>query len=196
MGRHSDAPQRKQKIMTLFIAIIMVMSVFGVMFYGFGSAGIQKKKYGDYTFLSTGEGHLLSINDQETTFAFLPESTEDLEVPADVKSRISGTKMLYLTADPEQADIQKISLAQYNFKRAVSAIYVYSEIGQTSDPDGTAQIITCSNATQFVPVIDYRESNVTQLFMEGNCIVLEANSGDNFQRITDRLLYSLFTILD
>ena len=56
-------------------------------------------------------------------------------------------------------------------------------------------IITCDNATEFVPVIYFKDSNITKFTLENNCIIGESNSREGFLALKDRLLYALFDVI-
>ena len=56
-------------------------------------------------------------------------------------------------------------------------------------------IITCDNATEFIPVIYLKKGEETQIYTEGNCIIAEAAFEQAFIALKDKLMYTILGIL-
>jgi hypothetical protein len=67
--------------------------------------------------------------------------------------------------------------------------------GFTSENEFAKPIITCDNATFYVPVIYFKKSNQTVISLENNCIIAEAYRGEDLVKVKDRLLYSIFGVI-
>ncbi len=67
--------------------------------------------------------------------------------------------------------------------------------GFTTKNEFNKPVITCKNATLYVPVIYFKKSNETSITLEGNCIIAEAFRGEDFTKIKDRLVYGALGVM-
>ena len=56
-------------------------------------------------------------------------------------------------------------------------------------------IITCENATQYIPVIYLKEGNDTNFFLQKECIIAESKSKEGFIALKDLIIYTIFDII-
>ncbi|MEK6948680.1 MAG: hypothetical protein AABX34_00555, partial [Nanoarchaeota archaeon] len=56
-------------------------------------------------------------------------------------------------------------------------------------------IITCNQSTNFVPVIYFKSSNATKVYLDNNCITAEALTQADVIRVKDRLVYGILGII-
>ena len=182
--------------MSLFIAFIMVLSILGIM-VGETSPSGSKIKYNDFTFFRVQDGFMTKINKKDVRFSYFPSDLENITIDPAIKDNFNNINMVYLTYNPNQPAVQAIANVLYSLKPILDDFFnIYSANSMTVNNTYNLPVITCANATSTVPVIDFRESNSTQLLFEDNCIIFEASSASDFVLLKDRLLYSLFGILD
>jgi hypothetical protein len=185
----------KKVIWSIFIAIIMVSSVFGVIFGSFAPSG-NRVNYKGFSFYKSGEYWVAKINKENIYFFFLPSEVEDINISDAVITKLSNTKMFYLTYHPNQTIVKDIALAQFQLQRVLHhhlGIYVASAL--TTNSSNTIPVVTCENATAFVPVVEFRESNTTSINLDNNCVVIEVESTRDVFMMKDRLVYALLGII-
>ena len=56
-------------------------------------------------------------------------------------------------------------------------------------------IITCENATSYVPVIHLKEGNDTKFSLKDDCIMAESSSKEGFIALKDIIIYTIFDII-
>ena len=185
--------EKSKLMMSLFIVFIMVLSTAGFIINQ-DDAGEQAVEYNGVVLKINEKGVYAETDFGKIHFDFLPENTEDIELNPLVVSRIKNTKMAYLTSEHNSTLSQAVGYAEYEIVNALVKRGVYLEAGFITET-GKAKKITCSDATDFIPVLFFREGEAG-IDVQGNCVMLSADSETGFLRIKDRLLYSVFGIME
>jgi len=186
---------KKEALVSIFIALIMVFSAFGVIFYGYTNP-TDNLKYGNFKFTQTQSGgYATDIDGKNYVFTDYPGYVDKINISGEAISGLIGKKMVYLTYDPNQTGVEEIATVQYQLQNELNSIGVFSRNAFTKPNDYHLPIITCANATQYVPVIEFRESNETRLDYGNQCYVLHAAYSEDFVRLKDRLLFGIMGII-
>lgn len=184
----------KKVLVTLFMAFIMVFSIFAVVFDRY--TNVVKLKYNGYSFSQNGNLFATKINGNNVYFDNFPKNVEDINLSNDVVSRISNTKMLYITYDISQDTRQIMGKAQYDLQNALWQNFrIYAAASLMNESNYNLPVATCSNATASVPVMELSYSNETGVSLEGNCILVHSTNEAELIRLKDRLLFGLFGII-
>jgi len=185
---------KKEKIMVYFIAIIMVSSVFGVVFYGFNESS-TKLKYNNYKFTQAGDYWNTKINNKIVSLSLYPAEVEHIVISQDITNRLHSIE-LDITSDINNSFAESIAFAQYSMGQTLSGTSnTYIRTGFTEENSFGMDIITCDDATLSVPVLYFKESNQTSINLDGNCIIIEVKNDQDVLRVKDRLLYAIFGII-
>lgn len=189
-----EKKDNKALYMSLFIAFIMITSAFGVMFYGFGTEETVTK-YGKYKFKATNQGYKAKINGNEYYFEALPQDLETVNVSLGTKFSILNGQMVVITSDPDSTYKQEIALAQFNLNQVLMSLNKQVGNGFTAEND-MLPVVTCSNASTEVPVIEMVEADRTEAVLEDYCIKIKFDSSFNLKRVNSKILYLLLGVLD
>lgn len=193
--RGQDKIETRNKIIVIFIGFIMISSVFAVIFFGFSPA-TTKLKYNDVSFTQKNDYWSASINKKEAYFNYFPTDVEDIDIIPEAISRIKNTIEVDFTSDINSTLKDEIALAEYWLSQMFNFHFnIYLRQGFTSENEYDFPVISCQDATLAVPVFYFKESNQTSIYLENNCIILEAKNGQDVIRIKDRILYDLFGII-
>ncbi len=183
---------KKKNLIGFIIAFIMISSMVGYM-YSQNSAEIVN--YNDYIFKRQANNNWIAkIDGDKIAFNYLPEQVDDIEFNANIK-QLLDSNVVQFTYDPNQNYLENIAQAEYFLANALEKRGTYPVIGLTIENDYNIPIITCDNATQYSPVVDFVVSNETNIMMQQNCIIVQAKNGFDFIRAKDRLLYSLYGVI-
>ncbi len=184
---------RKSKILiSIFIAFIMITSVIGFMF---GQYATEQYKFRNYKFTRTDQGLSLVVNKQDVYFDYFPTEANITDFDTAIDSKIKSTKMFYLTYNYTSPYSEVLGKSAYDIILTLSKFGVYVQPAFTNQTSFNVPVITCANATAFVPVIYFKESNQTRAYIDSECIVLESESETDFVRLKDRVLFGFFGIL-
>ena len=190
MKKKKDS-KRLQTIMMGFIAFIMVTSIMGFVWKG----GTNKVMYNDVPFVQEPTGWSANINGQKILFNYHPEEVEFINISPAIIQRLH-TLELDTTYDLNDTYAEYIAKVQYTLELGLNNFDIFIVRGFTTENEFNKPIITCNNATPYVPVLYFKKSNQTKISLEDNCIIVEAYRGQDLIRIKDRLLYTIFGVME
>ena len=190
--KKSDDKKYMKILMSIFIAFIMITSILGFMV---NRSTSQSYSYDGYKFTLTDKGLSLVINKKEVFFDFLPQEVEVIDFDTRITDRIKPAKMFYLTYNLTSENSEAMGETVYDMKTTLQDFDIFVQLAFTNQTDFNVPVITCADATSFVPVVHLKEANETRAYIESNCIVLESSSDSDFLRLKDRLIYGFFGIL-
>lgn len=183
----------KKTAMSLFIAVIMILSVIGFVLVDYDDGSNSKETYNGYKFVRLPNGWRGTIDGEKIVFNYLPTQVEDLKITPEVKTILQNTPIIAVTYDPESRWAQDYGALQYYLEQSLKSNTRFIQralVNNTKYPQ--IQQITCKNASQKLPVILLNintTQNSTQIKYENNCITANAMRWDDLYRATDRLIY-------
>ena len=186
-------PKRKWGPIIFLILILVGLSV-GSLFYGFAPSS-EKVKYNGITFTASGQIWTAKINGAEAAFSFLPTDVENIEIKNDFSAVLSGKYEIDATSEVNSTGKEAIALAEHQMGLTLGAYNIFLRNGFIANNSFNFPIITCSNASQYTPVIYFRYSNSTSISVQNNCVIAEAPSSTEFIRVKDRLLYGILGVM-
>lgn len=178
------------------IIILMISSVFGVMFYGFSNPQ-GSYKYNGHTLKVVENNYVTEIDGKQLTFYFLPENVENLNFSEDIKAKLSSP-ILTILFDPEDENIEYMDLLRFELIELSSseAIKTYFLPAMTKESDiYNLPIMSCDDATATQPTLYFLTGNSTKIYQDNNCIIFQGTYGTDIVRLRDRLLYQLSGIM-
>lgn len=181
----------KKNMVSLFIIIIMVSSVMGFIW---GRDSTDTQRYNGYKFLLKNNRWILNVDkNKELSFNYLPQEVENINLSQDIVNSLSDKIEIDLTYDIDDDFAQTIAIAQQEMANNLNNIYIRN--GLTNETSYNIPIITCTNATEQIPVIYIQKSNQTSLSFDNNCIIIEAQNEFDISRIIDRIIYTILGIM-
>jgi hypothetical protein len=194
MKRRTTESNKKRNVtlMGVLLVAIMVFSMMAVMRGGGGST----LEYNGFKFKYDENAGMLSlkINKQDVPFSFFPDTTEDLEVPAEAVTLFQNTPGIYMTFDPDQTeylrlfDVFRLDFTTHSGKNIIGATTKNSDLYNFP-------IMTCEDADSTNPVIYLKVGNQTGITFYNSCIIFEANDIRDFVKIRDRFYYAIFGVI-
>ena len=195
IGKVKDKDSGK-KWFAVFVGTIMLLSVAGFVFSFNPSSQGNNFRYGSLTFKQTQQGFFTTeVNGNPIDFSYRPEDVSDIDVPAAVVEKLTGSRVIYITYYWNTTLAKSMALLQFDAANLLDSLHgIFAQPASTTTNPFDFPIITCNNATSFVPVLLLQEGNNTAIsFDSGNldCVVLNASSDTGFLRAADRLKYAL-----
>ena len=194
MRRRRDE-KRTGKFLVIFIGIIMVLSVFGVVFFGYGG-GVNSVNEKGLKFVDNGNYWTTNVNGREALFTYLPSQVESIPISYDIINRFKNVIEIDVTSDFNDTFAEEIALAQFQIGVTLNNFNVFVRNGFTSENPSNFDIITCEDSTNLVPVIYFKSSNETKVYVENNCIIAEALSENDVLGVKDRLVYWVLGVIE
>lgn len=197
-------PLRKEENRTkkiLFGALLLFVLASSIIGFSFSAIpfGLQeqqgKLKYNGIELTQTQTGFQTAIDGQILEFTYLPADVQGLNVSPAV-ARLESAKVIYATSHPNSSIAPAISGAEFDMARMLEKKKNSFLDTAFTEPNiyGKA-VITCREATPYVPVIYFNMTNTTtSITEEGSCIIVNAGSETDFERIRDKIIYELLGI--
>lgn len=176
------------------IIFVMVSSMFGIMFSSYSDER-KKEKYGDYIFIPAGANYMVEVGGKKLAFEYLPSSIESVTIDKEIVRRLRDAPEIDISYNYSSEAAPYIALLAYQWENEYLA-EKYIRAGASGRNALNHTIIKCSDATPSVPVIHFRVSNQTAVYLDGNCIVADAFSGPDINVLKERLAYSILGIMD
>ncbi len=179
----------KKLIVPLFIVFIMVFSIFGYM--ANKSDKTEKIQYNDYKFIKSDFGWVAYKDDNPILIQNNPLDLKEIQEPQITLQDINSAQKIYLTFNPEENLYQALN----PFSQQISPLL--SRFTQACTKDGPKcsnfPLKTCSDATDFIKVIQIQENNMTKLEYINNCLIIQGK-GENLTKAIDKLTLTLNNI--
>lgn len=182
---------------SIFIGVLMVGSVFGVMFGGYNTGNNQETlTYGDYTFRYTGSTFVTTIDGKTVNFPYHPREVEHINISDDLSSKLSSSRALLLTSNYSSPVQEAIASSQFSLQENVGkATPIYVIMGFVQETEFQNPQITCMNATSYAPVMTYSLANSTGIEADGNCVTIKGTGARDFAMISSRIAYDILGVI-
>lgn len=191
-----DNSEKGKKWFAIFVGAIMLLSVAGFVFSLNPSGQGANFRYGGLIFKQSPEGfYTADLNGIQLDFLYRPEDLADISISPDIVGKLTGSRSVSVTYYWNSTFSDDMALFQFDVSNLLDSKYgVFAEPGfTTANPSGIT-IITCNDATQFVPVLLLQEANNTAIGIDSSrpdCIVLNASGSAGFSRVSDKLKYAI-----
>lgn len=186
----------KKALISLFIAFIMVFSIFGFI-VDFAINPSNSVKYGKYKFKQVGDRWEVKYHGEKIKLYSTPQELENIELSNEIKSRLKNTKHIYLTYDVEDPKADVIGQIVYHTQQLISqATDINIERGLVDPKEYSLPKINCTNADVSTTVILVKDLNETKIFMENNCIIFGSTYEFDYLRYAERLIYTILGIME
>ncbi len=183
----------KRNLVSIFIIAIMVFSVLAVMLSG---SSEQAKKYNGYKFAAKNNKWILNMEGKQIEFDYFPSDIENIPITDEIKNKILNTKMLYITFNPKNVT-ESMDKFRFDLTNLLSNLYgIHAAGGITkSSEQYNLPDVTCRNSTLFVPVLELKLNNRTEITIKDSCITAKAESSKEMTRIRDAVIYKLIGVM-
>ena len=170
----------------------MTMSVLGYMI---GKDSEDSLKYNDFKFFIVGNMYKTEVNGNSIYFNYNPLQIESIEIEDSIIEKLKNSVQIDTTSGVNSSYKESIALAQFELVNYLSSNNQFLRTGFTTENEFNLPVITCLDSSESVPVLMFEKSNETKIYSEGNCIILNARSENDFLALKDRILYGVFGII-
>jgi len=180
--------EKKQKRNQLFVgvvlALILFLSIFG---YSFGGKDAESNKiiYNGYEFVEKDGFWFTEIDGLEFSFRYNPNETEKIDSDLNPLSNYYGLPLYIFSEDIEsESEIYRNLL----YQNLIIQRMQLACLGGEECEDEELPVKTCED--NFIII---RESNITEVVQEDNCVFIYGKM-ENLTRITDGFLLKIIGI--
>ncbi|MFH1770892.1 MAG: hypothetical protein ABH828_05050 [archaeon] len=193
MLKRIEAKKEKRKKFWIGAILVFLMG-FSMLGVFTNSSGNQKWEYNNFKFTQEQNFFVTKIDRTKMGFNFLPQTLESINITGDLKNKIISPSM-FITFDPD-SDLQNllyIDTIRNDLQATLNSAVVNAK---TKESDTyVLPIITCENATQFVPVIYLNVSNTTSVEETNGCVVLNGQTTEFF-KLRDLIVYTYYGVMN
>lgn len=185
----------KKTIVSLFIAMLMILSVAGFLLSetDSGQTLFYKEKH---KFIKLQQGYRTKIDGKDFIFNYYPSQLEDINAPQFLPVAFNGVKVVSITYEPRSQIKEIMAELQYFDEGFFNQFDIFVQRGVTEKTEESLDVLDCTNATQEVPLIRFTEGNETKIEQKERCIILQAQTSNEMVRAHERFLYSYLKVMD
>lgn len=182
-----------KNLMVLFISLIMVTSVIGFVSL---SSFESEYTYNGYRFVQRADGYHVRVDRSELVFTALPGELSDANISRESAEALKRTRLIMTSSALNSSYAKSVAGAVYYLRNALAGFNVYVLNGFTEPTSLQSPVITCRNATAFVPVIVFEDSNVSEVVASGNCLSVRMSSPEYAARFAQSAVYAVAGIVE
>jgi len=179
------------------MVIVMFGSLFTFVFFGFGGGSGSSSgntNYNGFQLIDRGTFWSTDIDGREAFFTYHPDNLGFIFVNNEEIDKLKDVIQIDVTSDFNDTYSEAIALAQFQMSSTLTNFNIFIRTGFTT-PQSNHPVISCKDSSNFVPVIYFKSSNVTSVYSEENCIIIETLNQEDNIRIKDRLVYGILGII-
>ncbi len=184
---------KKKSAMALFIAFIMIFSIFGLFLDSINFSSQQKITYNNYKFTQTEKGWMTNYQGQELYFFLSPQMIEQNKINKEAIEKLNQAQKIQITYDANSTNRELFAELQYMLENTLTNI-LKKEINIGLFNANITNIITCESATQENPVILLEEGN-NEIIYENNCLRLKSSEDIESLKQTEVIIYQMLGII-
>ncbi len=144
---------------------------------------------------SDGLGYETTVKGKTVPFTYSPIALNSTIASQAAIDKLISSKYIIFTSNSTSLAAQDIALMQFELGRIFQDNFnIQTQIAFTT-PVGAFPVIGCENSSVYVPVVEFRDTNDTAIYSEGNCVIVASQSSTSYIILRDRLVYGLFGIL-
>ncbi|MBN1793284.1 hypothetical protein JW826_06390 [Candidatus Woesearchaeota archaeon] len=191
--KEKKSEKTKQIVMSSFLALVMILSVFGIII---GSQS-SELKYGKYKFERKDNYYTTKIDGKELYFYTLPFDTSYINLSDETVDKIRSSAYLITSFNAGAANesLPAIELVRYDLANLLPEKFIFDGVEEPHPLYEALSVLGCANATLGAPALIFNISDSMSIVDAGDCIYFNGRGAD-FLRLRDRLLYSYYGVYD
>ncbi|MAG38494.1 hypothetical protein CMO90_00220 [Candidatus Woesearchaeota archaeon] len=192
LRRIESKKNRKKKLLVGgLLAFLMVFSMLGVIL---SNSTDDTLEYNEFKFSREESFFVTKINGKQFYFSYLPQNLLLIEKPEILKNKIK-LPMIYLSFNPENKveNLRYIDLIRNDLFTIVDSAVVSAVSKESSNY--LLPVISCENATSYVPVFYFNISNETSIIERNNCLIFNAQNIE-ILKLRDLIVYTYLGVID
>ncbi|MBI1969362.1 hypothetical protein HYS48_01595 [Candidatus Woesearchaeota archaeon] len=185
------------------ISIIAIMVLSSAAFIFFSNPNVETDlSYNGFEFSRQQNYYVLQYNEERIPFINHPGTVQQILIEPSTMEKLQNSPQWYLTFNPdmELSALQAMDSIRFDFGFLLPKnknVYVVEGIAEYSPLYSSLPQITCKNATAYIPVLFFNQSNQSQMSIQqrDNCILIEAQNAFQMLQFRDRVLYNMFGVI-
>ena len=179
----------KKVLVSTVIGFILVISTFGVIFYGTGDS-VETYKYKDKIFVKAAYGWAVSLNGAKVVIETDPRELDNIEVPEINIAQLNSAQKVYLSVNPNDDGLARTVAAFNTYIRPYVTTLWIPACSVDDEKCSNAPLKGCGDASITIRVIEFKEDNETKISYKNNCLLVQGKEPE-LTRYTDRIILKM-----
>lgn len=180
----------KKLILPGFLALVMILSVFGVIIGGISEDDVEIKEFKGNRYINRGETWSTTVGQNTFIFNYDPEELAGISMPLITFNDLNSAEKIYLTIQPDSDKIGQVAgFINSNLIPQIGPPVITSCI-KDHEKCSNLPLKTCSDATQTIKVISIEEGE-TRISYANNCLEITTD-GTSMQKMLEALLFNMY----
>lgn len=190
----------KKNIVSLFIIIVMVSSILAI--WQGASDSNQVSKYNGYSIRILNEKYQIETDTANVYGYTYPSFLEYIPLDKGYVNYLLSSDTVFILFEPADENIAVIEVLRSEL--AQQDFYILGKMVNfgliTANETYNYPVLSCSNITQ--PALYLHTINITlnitpsRIYQEQGCIVLEASTWQELLQLKDRLVYTMYGVME
>ena len=173
-----------KKLLAIFIASIMVLSVLGFVLNYIITPEVYK--FNKYIIKATPKGFELKALGKKFLFNFLPDQLVQFELKE--ANFLLNASEIAITYNPEDSEVNLAAEAQFYFEDLAKDLWKIKR-GLIKFESPFIQEISCENATKETPVVEILSHNASLYEIENFCLKIKFSNQNDLIGMIEKLIY-------
>lgn len=187
-----------------FIMLLMIGSIFGfISYYGMENSN-SIENYNGFKIINQNNRWIVNLDEKTLDFYNHPQQLEQINIEPAIINELLDNNPVFVTFDPNKEMLNFVDQIRLDLSLSINAI---SGIANESLDYPNLEKITCNDTTgvfsqgnitqeyeRNIIYLKYGDSNDIRL--ENGCVIIEADNAQDFAELKDRLVYTLFGIMN
>jgi hypothetical protein len=186
-----------KNVLSLFFVLLMATSIFAIWQGGSsGDSGLEP--YKKHAITIDGSGLVIESAYGNVYGYTYPSELESIGVDTAFLEAVLASDEIVVLFDPDDAAIDYIDTLRSQLAlRDVIGLGKTTRFAITTESDVYAyDVLDCTTVPIVLVYMHTVENAVSQIYQQGNCLVLEAGSSQDLVRVKDRFVYTSYDIME
>lgn len=181
--------ERKKKLVGIFIVLVMTLSILGFIGGSFFTQDENTKTYKNHVFYRESQGWRFQTGKEIYYFQYLPEQLSNITLDAPTYTLFSDSKLYfgYQPGEDLNTNLAMSKLGIFFYNRNLVVIKACTV--EKDCPD--IPVIDCTQKNSLI----FQKTNNTLIEAVNKCLVLNAPDELELNKLSERLLYNLLSIM-
>ena len=178
-------------VITTFIALSMIVSIFAVVVDNQGS----KLEYNNQKFTLTEQGYKTKINGNYYIFQYFPAEIESITLTPEAKSLLDNSQGLIVLFDPnaDSENLLYLDFARFSMDEKLDRQIFFAVTNESAAY--ALPVLSCQNATSSLPIIYFNLSTEVSVTNDGSCIIANAKLRE-ILGVEERMVYHMLGVME
>jgi hypothetical protein len=186
-----------KNVVSLFFILLMATSILAI-WQGSGADSSGLEPYNDHDVTIKGSSYLIETDYGDVKGYTYPSYLETIDLEAWQIARIRNVNSVVVLFDPDDVGISYVDVLRSHLASSdLANLGIMVSFAITDKHEAYAyEVMDCVSVPEGTLYLRTTELAQTQIYMQDNCLVLEGATGQDLVYAKDRLVYTLYGVMN